>query len=977
MTLQAQLDWLRSAAITLPDGEGVSRALALVASGAPNDELFFGELKDAAWLPILERNGYFSKPLVDQTEPDRRTIFRNRLPLFALARFSETTPSQAAATLLRMPLSAVQTSADQVLRCLANLRDRQAITSVRPLSVYLAETTHRATAVWIEDLLQAWIKAGAEMEAVGILRAFVGSTVRSSFEDQPRLDRHWQLAEIDRKLVDHLANVFPQEIAHIYFEALSRWAVMRRAPEQTGERTPWDSHVIGDPARDSPSSFWLEDFRQAPSGSRDLEETLATRLYATCAVAFGSGDGSKIAQIESLLRSDRWELFARLRWQLYAEYPDSTLEFARRDVLEVLPHLGRIDYLHGFEFAQLLQRHAEKHGNAFLNIDEARKLIDTVFAGPVDEHGKLEAEVDRERFWRKQLQPLEALLTAADKQRIQQDRPISPNDYKPFHGGEARMIEQVSPVSVDALAAKPDADLWQFLNSWKPGNRREKPEWWIEESVDALASTLAALIERDAARFSLASKWWAKIERPEMLHRILDRAADRIAGREQKGPEVTEADLATWLGLAEWVVAHATNGQSDSSDDETEPVWSTRATARFLEAMVKAKTPVTPQQRSMVVQLLRLIVQADDPRLANRKTAMMSDWLTTAINSARGNAMQAILDVAVQQHEAEKAVEPWVFETIETCLQHPDESPALFALLGSRLRLLVFLFGDKFKPRPELLFPEDRPQHRDAAVLAHFKYDNPMVGVINTFPGLIPAGLALAAEAANSKEEQRSPSREFDSRLGVHIAFYHWNESFPTDQSGEAALDRFFALAASDTRGSVIDQIGSAFEKATEQDVPAKVRDRVMQIWERRFGQILGVAQGAANASTDYQEELAAFTDWIRCECFPLDWRVRRVISALNLLTSGPRPYRLVKFVGEQRDKPERLLSMLQVLEALVRQPSDEVRWAMQEKEVRPILERAFESQVPEIRTQAEATLELLLRQGFLSFLDIGKPAVG
>lgn len=979
MTLQAQLVWLKSAANTLPNAEGVSRALALVASGAPNDELFFGELKDAAWLPILERNGYFSRPLSDQADSDRRNNYRNRLPLFALARFSETSPFQATAILLRIPLATVRANADQVLHCLAKLRDRKAITSVAPLSVYLAETTHRATAVWIEDLLGAWIKAGAYTEAVGILRAFVGSTVNASIDEQPNIDRQWQLAEIDRKLVDDLAKFSPQKIAQIYFEALSRWAALRRAPAQIGDGTLLDGPVISDPARELPFCFWMQDFRQPPSGVRDLEETLATRLYATCAVECGSGDESKIAQIESLLRSDRWELFTRLRWQLYADYPESTLEFARREVLELLPHLGRIDYGHGFEFAQLLKRHAEKHGSAFLSSDEARKLVNVVFAGPVDEHGELELEADRSRFWRKQLQPLEALLTAADLQRIQLDRAVSLNDYKPFRMGEARMIEQVSPASVDALAAKSDSDLWQFLNSWKPSNRRETEEWWIEESVDALASTLAAVIERDPRRFSLVSKWWEKIERPEMLNRILDRAANRVSGREQKGVEVTETDLATWLALAECVAAHATKGKvhTDPNEDETQPVWSTLATARFLEALVSAKTSVSHEQRQKVVQLLRVVLQANDPRLSKKNSGIASDGLTTAINSARGIAMQAILDIAVQQHETEKALESWIFETIETRLLHPDESPALFALLGSRLRLLVVLFGDKFTPRPELLFPRDRPQHREAAVLAHFKYDNPMVGVIKTFPELIPAGLALAAEAAKGRKGPRSPSREFDSRLGVHIAFYHWNNSFPTDQAGDEVLDQFFALAASDTRGSVIDQIGSAFEKATEQSIPANVRNRVMQIWERRFGQIQEIAQRAASDSTEFQEELAAFTDWIRCECFPLEWRVRRVINALDLLTSGPRSYGLVKYIGEQHDKPERLQYMLQVLQALVRRPSDEVRWAMQEREVRPILERAFESQIPEVRIQAETTLELLLRQGFLTFLDIGKASGG
>ncbi len=975
MTLQAQLQWLKSAAITLPDAEGISRALALVADGPPYDELFFSELKDDAWLPTLEHHGYFSKSSANTSQLDRRSIVRGRLPLFALARFADMFPSKVAAILLRIPLATVHANADQVLRCLVNLHDQKAITSVHPLAVYLAETTHRATAVWIEGLLQAWIKASAKIEAVGILGAFIAATARTSFEDQARLDQHWQLSEIDRKLVGHLAEEFPLEIARIYFDALSRWAVIRRTPEESSKRGPWNDQLVDDPARDSPSTFWIGDFRDPPTGTRELENTLATRLYATCALAFIGNDSLKITQIESLLRSDRWELFTRVRWQLYAEYPDATRDFARREVLEALPHLGRVDYSHNFEFAQLLQRHAEKNRESFLQPEEVDKFVDVVLAGPLDKQGKpAENSTERERFWFSQLQPIEPLLTSTVRDRIKRDRTILPGDYKPFTATEARTIELVSPLSVEQLAEKSDSELWQFLNSWTPQTRSSRREWWIEETVEALASTLATLLERTPERFNPASKWWERIVRPEMLYRILDRATDRIAGRQPTSAGITELDRETWLGLSEWVVSQSLKSPErvPQDEEEPEPTWTTLSVARILEALIKAKVTLSTDQQSRVVKLLRLIVNARDPRL-QRTNAMMNDWLMTAINSARGDAMQAILGIAMQQNENKTPIESWIFEVISARLQHPDESPALFALLGSRLRLLVFLFGDYLKQRPELIFPGDRPQHRDAAVLAHFKYDNPMVGVIQTFPNLIAAGLALVEKITANNEEQRSNAREFGSRLGVHIAFYHWNASFDGDHIGETALDKFFFLASASTRASVIEQIGSAFEKATQQDVSTTLRNRVMQVWERRFAQILGFTHGISGSSTDYQEELSAFADWIRCECFPFDWRVRQVISALNLLTSGPRPYRLVRYIGEQGSNPERLLPLLQLLEALVRQMNDEVRWSLQEKEIRPLLERAFESDVPEVRKQAEATLEVMLKQGLLSFLDVGR----
>ena len=90
-----------------------------------------------------------------------------------------------------------------------------------------------------------------------------------------------------------------------------------------------------------------------------------------------------------------------------------------------------------------------------------------------------------------------------------------------------------------------------------------------------------------------------------------------------------------------------------------------------------------------VKALLKDLIHEADSRLDNRDTAGMGDWLSTAINSVRGDAFEALLQLALNQKNVGNEIDPWIFETIQARLELPTESPAVFALLGSKLRILI------------------------------------------------------------------------------------------------------------------------------------------------------------------------------------------------------------------------------------------------------------------------------------------------
>src|SRR5205807_9024447 len=110
---------------------------------------------------------------------------------------------------------------------------------------------------------------------------------------------------------------------------------------------------------------------------------------------------------------------------------------------------------------------------------------------------------------------------------------------------------------------------------------------------------------------------------------------------------------------------------------------------KLLRAAIRCKGAASETGRAQIGALLSRLVIARDVQLPNIETPQMNDWLTTAINSSRGTAIEALLDLEfAQKRDSDQRVpEPWIFELIAKRLRSPEESPAVFAILGAHLRL--------------------------------------------------------------------------------------------------------------------------------------------------------------------------------------------------------------------------------------------------------------------------------------------------
>jgi hypothetical protein len=991
MTLDQELRTLKSDAHSFEDAPSPMETLALVKSGAPYEQMFFENLSDPQWLPVLRDTGHFSTLPEKEQRPDGTTIYPRSLQLRGLLNLVSNAPEEALKILEDLPASSNPNVIDQIMRCIAAINLESLIprcSRVVKRRITLDSGSHW---VWIDEILRLWFELGRFDESIELLSTHIDSLI-SQRKDRYGSGDGWQFSEIDRNLVEPLIKLKPVKMAGILFNSLLAWK-SRDIKLSSADPTLIEKSLSEDSVSldHGPSSYWLEDFRLRTSRIHELEEILATRLFEIGTSIFKNGEQSTMREFDELLRSDTWELFTRLRWQLYADHPEKTLEWARTDFIPRVPILGHFEGSHSFEMAQMLEAHSKKHGDRFLSPSEVEQAYSNVMAGPIDHDGNRDSD---ERFiqvfYRRQLHPIQNLLAgpALDTyEKLSADKPELPvSSYKPFSsGGEARTIEHVAPKQADGMASMPAEDLWLFLNTWKPeGNRHESDHWWVEEHISALGTKFADLIVSDPDRFQASTEWWKRLTRPVILYQPLDHAIKRISKEAKEDSNAglpPENEWRNWFGLADWISIQggtATPTDSEANDtvrsEDKDWNWSRIMAVKFLGAAITPRYPVPDGLKPEIGRLLRKFLEDPDPRLAAKDKPMLQDWLTTAINSVRGTAIENLLELALKQKRDSPVgqAEDWIWDLFHTALLKEDQSPAVYAIMGARLNLALYIYGDRFKQEPHLLLPVDRATCRDAFLLAQVRYGNALGDLLEVLPAYPAAALDFLAEL-NSQEmlDHEQLSGDFGGRLGTHLAFYFWNDLFPGREAAEHALDRYFDLAQPSQRSRAIGDIARIFSEAQPIEENKSLYHRVQKLWDRRFAVIEEKRANNLYTAGDVHDELSAFVKWLGCECHPFGWRHDRVLRAIKILDTPVQPAFTMRTLESLSRDPEKLAACTEILEALLSKETQIVSWAYSDREMKPILVRGLGSEDTAIKERTLRIQEILLRHGLFEYLDL------
>lgn len=958
---------------------------------------FFSEIDDSAWLTVLISNGFY-RELPEPVRHDDGSISHPRShALQGLERLAAKAPEETVNIITELPPSKNVVVGDQIMRCMLAIREAVYVPQLLPVVEALISGRSRSSRLFLRDLLMGWIEIGCTDEALSLLAVFIDSIVCEGDKLHKDQQMIWELAECDTKILVPMVTSDPGRVADICYKCLSTY--YDAADPHMDELSEVLSDVL-DPAdydvRDD--TYWLEDFRQVGLYRDDPRVILAHRLHAALLPIY-QGEETARDKYDQELLNHPWKLFTRLRCKLYSEVPEKTLTLARRETLAALKWFNRIRSVHRFEFASMLESHSKLHGHEFLTKEEVEEFVRKVFEGPLNHEGQPDPDEKYQRhFRRQQLWPIRKLISDDLRQQLEigvdsdsgERRNSGLENYKPIRSfGRAGFVKDISPFTLEELEGLSDDELWHKLNSWKRTKEWIDDEDFIQESNRELAVTFTELIVKQPNRFSSSSKWWQKIQRPVFLSIPLETWTKRLcANEEQDKTPPTEVDHELAFGIMDYIVSVSQDcaQQEGASEESTEkPDWwqARQATVRYLRAFI-GRNPPQNQWSDLIKTLLQKLATGKDDRLDSLDQSEHHDWQFDAINSVRGETWDALIHLALKEKNHPKQamgnVSSWIVELLTDRLNpEVSESPAIYSLLGSKLRILAYALPDWFRDNLKLLFPKDRIESLEAITDGHLAYDQPYKLIVEVAPEFLSIALNVAERrnmiSQQENNDARDNARDVSSRLGFHIAFYFWNDWFPDQQFGKKLFDRFLSITPSCARAETLSYIGTAFEKTNPEPDVQPLIDRTQSLIDSWLDFVKRESASQTLESGELDAELGQFADLIAAECFSFDWRIEIASTALRLITRPRWSFQLLdtleEWTKDSNVKPERISAGISLLAALTQELSDELRWSIQVKRLTPTLKAGLEHSDPDVRKQTNQVIENLLRHNFFELLDL------
>ena len=148
------------------------RMLALIERGGANYTFFFKHASDAAWLPILDEQGFFSHPPNAERVGEGRFAFPNWVPIQYLSKVAKDAPSDVVRILLRLPHVDNPSVYDGILETALQLRGSQSAKLKGKMLEY-ASLDFQIMAHSFPSLLAHWAAAGETAAALELASALI------------------------------------------------------------------------------------------------------------------------------------------------------------------------------------------------------------------------------------------------------------------------------------------------------------------------------------------------------------------------------------------------------------------------------------------------------------------------------------------------------------------------------------------------------------------------------------------------------------------------------------------------------------------------------------------------------------------------------------------------------------------------------------------------------------------------------------
>jgi hypothetical protein len=315
------------------------------------------------------------------------------------------------------------------------------------------------------------------------------------------------------------------------------------------------------------------------------------------------------------------------------------------------------------------------------------------------------------------------------------------------------------------------------------------------------------------------------------------------------------------------------------------------------------------------------------PEYEERYGGSNMDPMTLAINTVRGEAIDAVVHYALWVHrhieKASNAAEqlghgfdemPEVRAVLDRHLdtQH-DPSLAVRAMYGRWFPWLLLIDRRWATDHLADIFPPDAADERywEAAWEAYISfcqpYDEPFAVLQEEYRRAISRLGQLAPE-------RRQP-HGVASRLADHLMTMYWRGK--VDFEARGLLDAFYTQADDELRGWAMASIGRGLQTLdqgggppTPASVESAVVGRLKELWARR----LAAAEGATDPR-HHAKEMSEFGWWFTSQVFDESWAIDQLVAALRISGRVDSSHLVLgRLAGTAGDHPRQVIEALRLM---------------------------------------------------------------
>ena len=937
---------------------------------------FFSRLENPLWLkPLIKRNCFKSPPKTQRFN-DGTVIYPYWPEIQYLKNVCREVPDEVIDLVMKLPKTDNPIVYDGILDIALQLPGEQSAKLKSKIFEY-ANMEHQIRTHKYAKLLAHWTAENQTSAALKLSKLLVpfapdpqsAEKQKRRKEDPmpwgtllhpaPRFD-FWVYREIMLKGIRTLIEYVPYEAACILTDATADMICLRTHQEDLDKE---EDH----------SETWCNLLSDPESDYERAEKALIHALTFACERVFEKSH-NMVVDLDKILRKQHWKIFKRLRYHLYAKYPNEKTKLWIRE--SILTHKDYGLWKHPYEFQQMIRRACEHFGETLLTEAERTCIFDQILKGPSKENyrlwlvGWLGEEFTEERFKERQQRfhlsqftPFTSVLFGEYATRYKALKgktkvPISDEDYL---SSKVRVgsVSNQSPRTPEDLANFTNEDLLAFINDWEKEEEPLKSDSFVSINIEALAGAFQTFFGASIIPDSNKLKFWMenreRIERPIYVRTMINAMqADVKAKNFDK--------LDEWLAFSEWVLTHPDQeheGNDMKSDESREhPNWSSsrRAVCDFIGVCLEKDVDIPVTAREQLAILLKMLCTQFDWHLDRNCNPIdpLIDSHTEGINSTRGRALENLVKFGfwLRRHDLESEI-PKLTAILERRFAPETEHPLTlpeYAVLGSNYSYIFTLDESWANKHKSDFFPHTELPAWLAAFSSMIDYSSPSDPIFE----ILQDDFNFALQHLTDFKKRNLAEQETVDMLGQHLFIYYLRDMYPL-RGSKSLLERYYQQTDNKREhwANLFDGIGHRLWN-TGKNLNQSMKDRIIAFFEWRLEQ-------------EEPTELRRFTMWLEAKCLDAEWRLESYSKILDVCMVEDGDIRLWALCDMLPDHTAKVVECFFKLTKWIKKDNMYVPT----EEPKTILKAGLKSSNENVRHNAKLAHENLLKTGRFDLLNV------